>query len=86
MYLQNVSIGGATEQPSMVAIAIAEQFLRARGAARVHGGGFGGTIQAFVPLDLVDGFREVMDAVFGAGATDVLDVDAKGARAQWIED
>ena len=85
MCLQNVSVGGADEQPSMVAIAIAEQFLRARGAARVHGGGFGGTIQAYVPLDLVDDFRATMDVVFGAGATDIVDVDAKGARAHWLE-
>ena len=84
MYLQNVSIGGSSEQPSMVAIALAEELLGGRGAVRVHGGGFGGTIQAFVPLDAVNEFSAGMDAVFGEGACGVYDVDPEGARFQWL--
>lgn len=84
MLLQNVSVGGASEQPSMLAIALAERLLAGRGAARVHGGGFGGTIQAFVPLGDVDSFRAGMDAVFGEGACGVYGVDHEGARAQWL--
>ena len=84
MLLQNVSVGGASDQPSMLAIALAERLLAGRGAARVHGGGFGGTIQAFVPLDSVDVFRMGMDAVFGEGACGVYGVDHEGARAQWL--
>ena len=82
--LQNVSVGGAAEQPSMLAIALAERLLDGNGAARVHGGGFGGTIQAFVPLDDVESFSAGMDAVFGKGACGVYGVDHKGARAQWL--
>lgn len=84
MYLQNVSIGGSADQPSMVAIALAEELLAGRGAVRVHGGGFGGTIQAFVPKDRVAAFTEGMDAAFGAGACGVYAVDHKGARYQWL--
>ena len=84
MLLQNVSVGGTAEQPSMVAIALAERLLENRGAARVHGGGFGGTIQAFVPIDDVESFSAGMDAVFGKGACGVYGVDHEGARAQWL--
>lgn len=84
MYLQNVSVGGASDQPSMLAIALAEELLGGRGAVRVHGGGFGGTIQAFVPLDAVEGFAAGMDAVFGEGACGVYNVDHEGARFQWL--
>ena len=84
MYLQNVSIGGSSEQPSMVAIALAEELLGGRGAVRVHGGGFGGTIQAFVPLGAVEGFCAGMDAAFGAGACGVYGVDHEGARFSWL--
>ena len=84
MYLQNVSVGGASDQPSMLAIALAEELLNGRGAVRVHGGGFGGTIQAFVPLDAVEAFSAGMDAVFGAGACGVYNVDHEGARFSWL--
>ena len=84
MYLQNVSVGGASDQPSMLAIALADELLAGRGAVRVHGGGFGGTIQAFVPLDATKGFAAGMDAVFGEGACGVYNVDHEGARFQWL--
>lgn len=84
MYLQNVSVGGTSDQPSMLAIALAEELLAGEGAVRVHGGGFGGTIQAFVPLDKVEEFSAGMDAAFGAGACGVYDVDHEGARYQWL--
>lgn len=84
MYLQNVSVGGASDQPSMVAIALAEELLVGKGAVRVHGGGFGGTIQAFVPVEQVESFSAGMDAVFGAGACGVYGVDHEGARFSWL--
>lgn len=84
MYLQNVSVGGASDQPSMLAIALAEELLDGCGAVRVHGGGFGGTIQTFVPLDAVEEFSAGMDAVFGDGACGVYDVDHQGARFSWL--
>ncbi len=84
MFLQNVSIGGSSEQPSMLAIALAQNLLGERGAVRVHGGGFGGTIQAFVPFDMVERFCVGMDAVFGEGACGVLGVDHEGAKSWWL--
>ncbi len=84
MYLQNVSIGGSAEQPSMLAIALAESLLCGRGAVRVHGGGFGGTIQAFVPLEEVEKFSAGMNAVFGDGACGVYGIDHEGARFSWL--
>ena len=84
MFLQNVSVGGSAEQPSMLAIAAGLSLLRGRGAVRVHGGGFGGTIQAFVPLDVVEAFSAGMDAIFGEGACGVYYVDHEGARYQWL--
>lgn len=84
MLLQNVSVGGASEQPSMLAIALAESLLAGNGVARVHGGGFGGTIQAFVPTDWAPSFAKGMDAVFGEGACGIYGVDHEGAQAWWM--
>ena len=51
--LQDITPAGAVQEQSMaVALAVAERALKGRGACRVHGGGFAGTIQAFVPLDI----------------------------------
>ncbi len=83
MFLQNVSCG-IEEQPSMLALALSEEYLRGRGATRVHGGGFGGTIQSFVPLERVGGYTELMDSVFGDGACGVYAIDHEGATAEWL--
>ena len=87
MFLQN--IGGAvtsaqTEQPAMVALAVATSLLGGEGAVRIHGGGFGGTIQAFVPVDRIEGFTAGMDAVFGDGACQTCQIDHDGAHAIWL--
>ena len=72
-YLQNIATyRDAADQPVGVALAVAEHLLGGEGAHRVHGGGFAGTIQAFVPLSKVDSFREGMDALLGEGATKVM--------------
>ena len=69
MYLQNVdTYRDPASQPVAVALAMARYYLKGRGARRVHGGGFAGTIQAFVPLDMVDSFKEGMDSLLGEGA------------------
>lgn len=69
MYLQNVDTYRDTRnQPVALALAMAGYCLNNRGARRVHGGGFAGTIQAFVPLDMVDDFKTGMDALLGNGA------------------
>lgn len=83
MFLQNVSCGG-NDQPAMVALALAERILAGRGACRIHGGGFGGSIQAFVPLNLVDEFCERMDRCYGEGACRRYRIVSEGAGAQWL--
>lgn len=84
MYLQNVTAELGREQPAMFALGLAEHILGRCGAARIHGGGFGGTIQAFVPLGSVDEFIERMDYWLGDGASRRYTVSEKGAYAQWI--
>ncbi len=51
----------------MVAIALTEDFLRGEGACRVHGGGFAGTIQAYIPTSRLSGYEDLMESVFGPG-------------------
>ncbi|MDY4691574.1 MAG: galactokinase, partial [Atopobiaceae bacterium] len=84
MYLQNVAAELGREQPAMYALGLAEHVLDGRGAVRIHGGGFGGTIQAFVPLDLADEFVERMDFWLGAGSARRYAVSDKGAYAAWL--
>ena len=79
-YLQNVyTTKNVREQGLSLALNLAEGFLRGKGAWRVHGGGFAGTVQCYVPLSDVDAFRKLMDGAFGAGACHVLNVRAVGA-------
>ena len=66
-----------------MALALADAWLGESGAVRIHGGGFGGSIQAYVPADGVRGFVLYMDAHLGAGASSVLDLTTQGACAQW---
>ncbi len=75
MYLQNVVPAGYTEHQDMaIALAMCQRLLNDCGAFRVHGGGFAGTVQAFVPVDMLDAFRAGMDAVLGQGACHVLSI------------
>ncbi len=79
MYLQNVIPAGyKAHQDVAVALALCEKLLGGRGAYRVHGGGFAGTVQAFVPLDMVEQFRAGMDGVLGDGACHVLSIRPEG--------
>jgi len=69
MYLQNIIPHGQTRQQElMLAIALCEKILGGRGAVRVHGGGFGGTVQAFVPLEQLIAFKQQTEAVLGTGS------------------
>ena len=78
-YLQNVYASSAPEEQGMsVALAIAEQVLDGCGAWRVHGGGFGGTTQNFVPFDKVEEFRREIEAVFGEGSCHILSIRPMG--------
>ena len=79
MYLQNVIPAGYKEhQDVAVSLALCEHYLQGRGAFRVHGGGFAGTVQAFVPFDLLYSFRAGVDAALGAGACHVLSIRPQG--------
>lgn len=80
-YLQNVYTSkNLTEQGLSLALCLAEGYLSGKRAAwRVHGGGFAGTIQAYVPTEEVDGFRTLMDSVFGEGTCMVLRIRPEGA-------
>ncbi len=78
-YLQNVySTSSLNEQGLSLALALTEKFLDGRGGCRVHGGGFAGTIQVFVPTDLLDGYIETIEAVFGKGNCYVLNIRPVG--------
>lgn len=73
MYNQNVFTPvNPTEQKLSVALCMSEDILKGKGAWRVHGGGFAGTIQAFVPNDILDEYKTAMESVFGEGNCHVL--------------
>ncbi len=80
-YLQNVyTTKNLSEQGLSLALCLADKYLSgARAAFRVHGGGFAGTIQAFVPSHLAEGFRALMDGAFGEGACLILNIRPYGA-------
>jgi galactokinase len=80
-YLQNVyTTKNLTEQGLSLALCLAEKLLGEKKAAwRVHGGGFAGTIQAFVPSESVNEFKSAMDACFGKDACIVLNIRPVGA-------
>ncbi|MDO4173477.1 MAG: galactokinase family protein [Eubacteriales bacterium] len=79
MYLQNVYTGVNPEKQDMsIALALAENILGDRGAVRVHGGGFAGTIQAFVPNDLLPYFKATIESVLGKDMCHVLTIHPAG--------
>ena len=79
MYLQNISPAGATQhQEVAVALAMCDTLLNGRGAYRVHGGGFAGTVQAFVPVDMLEEFKTGMERVLGEGSCHVLSIRNEG--------
>ena len=79
MYLQNVIPAGyKAHQDVALALAMCEHFLAGKGAYRVHGGGFAGTVQAFVPYDILDSFVAGIDGALGKGACHVLSIRPQG--------
>lgn len=79
MYLQNViPTGNTARQELAFSLALTERLLGGRGAFRVHGGGFAGTIQAFVPVDMLQGFSRGVDAVLGPGSCQTLAIRPEG--------
>ena len=84
--LQNITpTGAAAHQPMAFALGLCEHLLEGRGACRVHGGGFAGTVQAFVPFDILDKFSAGIDAVLGEGACRVMSIRTQGAVEAFAE-
>lgn len=80
MYNQNIyPVQNVSEQGVSLALALSEMVLKDSGAWRVHGGGFAGTIQAFVPLGLLENYVNTLEHVFGKGSCNKLFIRGKGA-------
>lgn len=81
-YLQNLySNSNVREQGLCLALALTEKFLGGDGACRVHGGGFAGTIQCYIPSSRIDEYRDMIDAIFGKGSCTVLNIRKFGGYA-----
>lgn len=75
MYNQNVfTVKAPQSQGVSLALALCEKMLKGKGAWRVHGGGFAGTVQAFVPLDMLETFRTAIESVYSEGSCHVLSI------------
>jgi len=80
MYNQNIyDVVHKHEQVVSLALALSEMVLKGSGAWRVHGGGFGGTIQAFVPQDKLEAYVKTLEHVYGEGSCHKLFIRNKGA-------
>ena len=79
-YLQNVYLGSnPSEQGTSIGLAFTEEFLSGEGACRIQGGGFAGTIQAYIPKKRVKGYIGYMEKIFGNGCTTELRIRNKPA-------
>ena len=80
MYNQNIyDVVHKHEQVVSLALALSEMILKGKGAWRVHGGGFGGTIQAFVPQEKLDEYVRILEHIYGKGSCHKLFIRNKGA-------
>lgn len=79
MYLQNVIPHAQTEHQDVAfTLALCEYLLDGKGAFRVHGGGFSGTVQAFVPFDILDSFVKEIDSVLGKDSCHIISIRPQG--------
>ena len=79
MYNQNCyTLSNPNSQPVALALCLTEELLKGKGAYRVHGGGFAGTIQAFVPVEETDNYVSAMKKVFGENSCYILKVRSYG--------
>lgn len=79
MYLQNVSMSGSSRHQEVAyTLAMCAIILNGRGACRVHGGGFAGTIQAFVPLDMLEEFKSKIERAINKGCCHILSIRNEG--------
>jgi len=86
-YLQNVSVSALPNtQPVALGLALSERLLEGCGAWRVHGGGFAGTMQAYVPSGLLARYRSAMEAVFGEGCCYALSFRPAGPAVINLEE
>ena len=76
--LQNLHVEASSNQEMPLALEMSRRMLSGKGAWRIHGGGFAGTILAFVPSDMVEKYSKAMNAVFGENATTVLSIRPEG--------
>ncbi len=84
--LQNTHATGSCAQAMTLALALSEKYLGKKGACRVHGGGFGGTILAFVPKADRAGYIAEMEGVFGESACTELSVRPTGTTKVWLNE
>ena len=78
-YLQNLySNSNVSEQGLSLAIALTKRFLGDKGACRVHGGGFAGTIQCYIPTEMLEEYKQMIEAAFGKDSCCVLNVRPVG--------
>ena len=81
-YLQNVySVSAVGEQGISLGLALSERLLNGKGACRVHGGGFAGTIQCFVPNEILETFKCEIEKAFGEGSCYILNIRSLGGYA-----
>ena len=81
--LQNITPAGSTRHQELaVALALCGRLLNGRGACRVHGGGFAGTIQAFVPNDMLEDFKTCIESYLGAGCCHILTIRREGGTRE----
>ena len=79
MYNQNCfTLSNPAEQPVALALCVMEELLKGKGAYRVHGGGFAGTVQAFVPACETEGFVNAMRGIFGENSCYILNIRSHG--------
>ena len=82
LHLQNCwSVVSPERQAIPLALAVGQELLHGTGAIRVHGGGFAGTVQAFVPAEQIDMFRNGMETIFGKGSCHLLHIRTRGGCA-----
>lgn len=78
-YLQNIYVSGAVKNQEMAyALAVCEELLGGRGAVRIQGGGFGGTLEAFVPCEMTEKFESGIQKMLGKGMCKILSFRKEG--------
>ena len=78
-YLQNLYSNSSVSQQGLpLALALTKKFLKGKGACRVHGGGFAGTIQCYIPTDMMDDYKKMIEKTFGDGSCTLLNIRSVG--------